>query len=175
MDLDLSARLTYVMQFIRMCVSLEFNNLLNFTIFARCWYLGMFIFRKSVYAVQTNIKWNSSSNTDEKERNVLLHDALNTFYLRHRTLVNDHSDNERGNPLLPLQGLMFSISNQTFCMQHPTDMTAHTTACVIPVVEYWLERETVQWVYHEGSIRWPIAHERTFYHGATSRFRHWSK
>ena len=32
-------------------------------------------------------------------------------------------------------------------MDHPTDMIAHTTAFVTPVVEYWLEREIVQWVH----------------------------
>ena len=32
-------------------------------------------------------------------------------------------------------------------MHHPTDTIAHTTAFVTPVVEHWLERETVQWVY----------------------------
>ena len=34
---------------------------------------------------------------------------------------------------------------------------AHTTAFVKPVVQYWLEREIVQLVHHEGSIRQPIA------------------
>ena len=42
-------------------------------------------------------------------------------------------------------------------MHHPTDRTAHTTALVTPVVEHWLERETAQWVHHEGLIRRPIA------------------
>ena len=45
-----------------------------------------------------------------KEGNVLLNDALNTFYLRLYGIghmVNDHSDSERGNPLLP-HGLLFS-------------------------------------------------------------------
>ena len=42
---------------------------------------------------------------DGKERkgNVLFNDALNTFYLRLygvRHMVKDHSDSERGNPLL---------------------------------------------------------------------------
>ena len=39
-----------------------------------------------------------------KEENVLFNDALNTFYLRLygvRHMVKDHSDSERGNPLLP--------------------------------------------------------------------------
>ena len=49
-----------------------------------------------------------------KEGNVLFNDALNTFYLRlygvgH--MVKDHSDSERGNPLLP-HGLLFPISSK---------------------------------------------------------------
>ena len=49
-----------------------------------------------------------------KEGNVLFNDALNTFYLllygiRH--MVKDHSNSERGNPLLP-QGLVFLISSK---------------------------------------------------------------
>ena len=39
-----------------------------------------------------------------KERNVLFNDALDTFYLQlygSRHMVEDHSDSQRGNPLLP--------------------------------------------------------------------------
>ena len=49
-----------------------------------------------------------------KEGNVLLNDALNTFYLRLygiRHMVEDHSDSERGNPV-PLYGLLFPISSK---------------------------------------------------------------
>ena len=49
----------------------------------------------------------------ERERNVLFNDTLNTFYLRLygvRHMVKDHSDSEKGNPLLP-HGLLFSISS----------------------------------------------------------------
>ena len=51
-----------------------------------------------------------------KEENVLLNDALNTFYLRLygvRHMVKNHSDRERGNPLLPHR-LLFSISNKGY-------------------------------------------------------------
>ena len=42
-------------------------------------------------------------------------------------------------------------------MHHPTDMIAHTTAFVTPVVEHWLEREMGSvGSPHEGSIRRPI-------------------
>ena len=49
----------------------------------------------------------------EKERNVLFNDALNTFYLRLygiRHMVKDHSDSEKGNPLLPHR-LLLSINS----------------------------------------------------------------
>ena len=49
-----------------------------------------------------------------RERNVLFNDTLNTFYLRLygvRRMVKDHSDSEKGNPLLP-HGLLLSISNK---------------------------------------------------------------
>ena len=50
-----------------------------------------------------------------KEGNVLFNDALNTIYLRlygvgH--MVKDHSDRKRGNPLPPLNGLLFPISSK---------------------------------------------------------------
>ena len=49
-----------------------------------------------------------------KEGNVLFNDALNTFYLRlygviH--MVKDHSDGEKGNPLLPHR-LLLSINSK---------------------------------------------------------------
>ena len=49
-----------------------------------------------------------------KEGNVLFNDTLNTFYIRLygiRHMVKDHSDSERGNPLLP-HGLLFPISSK---------------------------------------------------------------
>ena len=55
-----------------------------------------------------------NSDLKRKEENVLSNNALNTFYLRLygiRHMVNDHSDSERGNPLLP-DGLLFPISSK---------------------------------------------------------------
>ena len=49
-----------------------------------------------------------------KERNVVFNDALNTFYLRLygvRHMVKDHSDSEKGNPLLPHR-LLLSINSK---------------------------------------------------------------
>ena len=51
-----------------------------------------------------------------EERNVLFNDARNTFYLRLygiRHMVKDHSDSERGNPLLP-HGLLLISSKCSF-------------------------------------------------------------
>ena len=48
-----------------------------------------------------------------KEGNVLFNDALNTFYLRLygvRNMVKNHSDSKRGNPMLPLHGLLFPLA-----------------------------------------------------------------
>ena len=47
-------------------------------------------------------------------------------------------------------------------MHHSTSRIAHTTACVTPVVEHWLEREIAQWV-HPMKDRSddPSHHERT--------------
>ena len=72
----------------------------------------------------------------------LFNNALNTFYLRYMVsdiyMVKDHSDSEKGNPLLP-HGLLFP--------SYSKDRIAHTTGFVIPVVEHWLEREIAQWVH----------------------------
>ena len=50
-----------------------------------------------------------------KEGNVLFNNALNTFYLRlyciRHIIVKDHSDSERGNPLLP-HGVLFPNSSR---------------------------------------------------------------
>ena len=52
-------------------------------------------------------------------------------------MVKDHSDSERGNPLLP-HGLLFPINSKGFYMHYPTDRIVHTTAFVTPVMEHWL-------------------------------------
>ena len=68
---------------------------------------------------------NISFSERERKRNILFNDALNTFYLRLygvRHMVKDHSDSEKGNPLLPHR-LLLSINKQQgfFYMHHPTD------------------------------------------------------
>ena len=70
---------------------------------------------------------------------------LNVFkYWKHFIygyMVKNHSDSERGNPLLP-HGLLFLVSSTgSFYMHHPTHRIAHTTAFETPVVEHWLERD----------------------------------
>ena len=76
-----------------------------------------------------------SIRTGRKEESVLFNDALNTFYLRlygvgH--MVKDHSDIERGNPLLP-HGLIFPINSKgSFICTIP--QTGYYIAFVTPVV-----------------------------------------
>ena len=94
----------------------------------------------------------------EQERlrkgNVLLHDALNTFYLRLYGVghvVKDHSDSERGNPLPP-HGLLFSINSKG----------SFICTLVTRVVEHWLESEIAQWVHPmKDRSNDPSHHERT--------------
>ena len=61
-------------------------------------------------------------NLQERERNVLFNNALNTFYLwlygvRH--MVKDHSDSEKGNPLPPLRLLLSINSSGSFICTIP--------------------------------------------------------
>ena len=58
-------------------------------------------------------------------------------------MVKDHSDSERGNPLLP-HGLLFPISSKGSFIYTIPDRIVHTTAFVTPVVDHWLEREICQ-------------------------------
>ena len=58
-------------------------------------------------------------------------------------MVKDHSDSKRGNPLPP-HGLLFLISSKGSFIC--TDMIAHTTAFVTPVVGHLMEQEIAQWV-----------------------------
>ena len=63
------------------------------------------------------------------EGNVIINDALNTFYLRlygGTHMVKDHSDSERGNPLPP-HGLLFPISSKgLYASSHRQDNTYHS-------------------------------------------------
>ena len=61
-------------------------------------------------------------------------------------MVKDHSDSEKGNPLLPHRLLLSINSKGSFICTIP-DRITHTTAFVTAVVEQWLEREIAQWVH----------------------------
>ena len=52
-------------------------------------------------------------------------------------MVKDHSDSKRGNPLLPLHGLLFRISSKgsLYAPSHRQD----TTAFITLYVEHWLD------------------------------------
>ena len=74
----------------------------------------------------------------ERKGNVLFNDALNTFYLQLygvRHMVKDHSNSEKGNPLLPHR-LLFPINSKGSFICTIPDRIAHTTAFVTPVVEH---------------------------------------
>ena len=65
-----------------------------------------------------------------KEGNVLVNDALKTFYLRLYCvghIVKNNSDSERGNLLPSLHGLIFLISNKVSFICIITNRIAHTT------------------------------------------------
>ena len=69
---------------------------------------------KSLITVDTVVIKDRTWTRNGKEGNVLFNDALNTFYLRLygvRHMVKDHSDSEKGNPLLPHR-LLLSISSK---------------------------------------------------------------
>ena len=73
-----------------------------------------------------------------QEGNVLVNDVFIWLY-EGRHMVKDHSDDERGNPLLP-HGLLFLISNKgSFVCITPTERITPTASFVTPVVEHWLE------------------------------------
>ena len=58
----------------------------------------------------------------EREKCFLFNDALNTFYLQLygvRHMVKDHSDSEKGNPLLPHRLLLSIISKGSFICTIP--------------------------------------------------------
>ena len=67
-------------------------------------------------------------------------------------MVKEHSDSEKGNPLLPHR-LLFPINSKGSFICTIPDRIAHTMAFVTPVVEHWLEREIAQWVHpHEANL-----------------------
>ena len=58
-------------------------------------------------------------------------------------MVKDHSDSERGNPLLPLHGLSFPISSKgSFYMPHPRQDSTYNSLFA-PAMENWLEQEII--------------------------------
>ena len=84
-------------------------------------------------------------------------------------MVNDNSDNVRGNPLPPLHGLLFPISrNICFYNYNPENRIVHTTGFVTPAVEHWLGRKIAQCVHREVSIR--RVTEKTLYHWIMSPY-----
>ena len=98
-------------------------------------------------------------NGRERERNILFNDALNTFYLRLygvRHMVKDHSDSEKGNPLLPHRLLLLINSKGSFIRTIPQDNTYHSL-CYTNCGALAGTRNSSMGPPHEGSIRWPMS------------------
>ena len=99
-----------------------------------------------------------------------MNDALNTFYLRlygvgH--IVKDNSDVENGNPLSPLYGLLFPISNKGSFIRTISQTGYHIPRSLLyqPRSTGWYEKQ------FSGSTMKdrpddPSHHEPTLYHGA---------
>ena len=68
-------------------------------------------------------------------------------------MIKDHSDNEKGNLLQPLYGLLFAISSKDllYASSHNQDSTYHGLC----YTNRGAQAGTIiaQWVHHEGSIR----------------------
>ena len=95
------------------------------------------------------------------------HFILRLYGVTH--MVKDHSDCERGNPLLPHR-LLFPISSKgsLYASSHRQDTTYHSLCNTCHGALAGMRNGSMGSP-HEGSIRRPIAHvsERS-YHGATS-------
>ena len=83
-------------------------------------------------------------------------------------MVKDHSDSERGNPLLP-HGLLFPINSKGSFI-----CTIPQTGLHIPwplLHQSWQEREIAQWVHPmKDQSDEPSHHEQMLHHGATSHY-----
>ena len=80
-------------------------------------YMGCSLIRKDILYAPSH----------KEEGNVLFNNALNTFYLRLcgiTHMVKNHSDREKGNPLLP-HGLLFPISSK----HHPRQVNTYHSLC----------------------------------------------
>ena len=73
-------------------------------------------------------------------------------------MVEDHTGNQGGNPLLPSNWLLlFDKQNDIFYLNNWTERITHIISLVKPVVDHWLEQELAERAHSVGSIRRPIA------------------
>ena len=115
----------------------------------------------------------SALGSGRKKGNVFLfNDAFNTFYLRlygDGHMIKDHSDSERGNPLLPHRLLFLNSSKGYFyASSHRQDKTYHSLCYTSRGALAGTRNSSMgpQWRID------PTTHctmSRRFYHGATSR------
>ena len=114
----------------------------------------------SFWLVARVLLYTISHNFIGKEENVLFNDALNTFYLMLygvRHMVKDHSDNEKGNSLLPHK-LLFPINSKgSFICTIPQQDSTYHGLCYTSRGAQAGTRNSSMGQPHEGSIRRPIA------------------
>ena len=100
-----------------------------------------------------------TGSTPRKEGSVLFNDALNIFYLRLygvRHIVKDHSECQKGNPLLPHR-LFFLLTARVilYAPSHRQDSKYHSL-CYTSRGALAGTRNSSMGPPHEGSIRRPI-------------------
>ena len=105
--------------------------------------------------------WWNKTHSQERERNFLFDDTLNTFYLRLygvRHMVKDHSDSEKGNPLPPHRLLFYRLAARVllYAPSHRQDNAYHGL-CYTSRGALAGTRNSSIGPPHEGSIQWPIA------------------
>ena len=78
----------------------------------------------SLIFVLDTLGWKERNVLYDKFNTFLFNDTLNTCYLRlcdFKHMAKDHYDNERGNPLLPLHGLLLAARVLLYAPSHTQD------------------------------------------------------
>ena len=111
-------------------------------------YLGFVHTGRGTQVSQVCQRSTRTHSEQERERNVLFNDALNTFYLRLygviwlRTILIVRKETRCRHI-----GYSYRLTARVLLYAPSHRQDNHTTAFVTPVVDYWLEREIAQWVH----------------------------
>ena len=82
--------------------------------------------------------------SNDGERKSVFQLTTHSVHFNIRYMTSDHSDNETGNALLPVNVLLFPVAASERFMHHRTDRIIHTTVFVTPVVEKLLGPTTTK-------------------------------